>query len=126
MATRLMASERRRAPRIPGRVSLAVTDGGAEVQAETKDLSASGAYCLMDRFLAPMSKLQLRFELPRARSGRTTVRCAGVVVRVEPVVSEADRGRYHIAIFFTELSERDRSVISRYVQQRLSASPPTH
>lgn len=117
-------AERRRAPRIAERVVLAITDGGTELSTETKNLSASGAYCTLDRFIAPMSKLQLRFELPE-RSRRTTVRCAGVVVRVDPVIAGAERARYNVAIFFTELSERNRSAISRFVRQRLSATPST-
>jgi hypothetical protein len=48
------------------------------------------------------------------------LRCTGVVVRTEPVVISPDKGRYHVAIFFTDLSERDRSVLSRFVRQRLS------
>jgi hypothetical protein len=43
------------------------------------------------------------------------VRCTGAVVRAEPVVTNPERGHFNIAIFFTDLSERDRSVISRFV-----------
>ena len=116
--------ERRRAPRIAERVALAITDGGTELTTETRNLSASGAYCTLDHFISPMSKLQLRFELPQG-TRRTTIRCAGVVVRVEPVIAGAERARYNTAIFFTELSERNRSAISRFVRQRLSATPST-
>ena len=68
-----------------------------------------------------MSKLQLRFELP-GRQSRRSIQCSGVVVRVEPVVANAQQGRYHVAVLFTELSERDRSLIERFVRQRLSAT----
>ena len=120
----MVRAERRRAPRIDERVSLAITDGGAELATETHNLSASGVYCTLDRFITPMSKLQLRFELPDG-ARRTTIRCAGVVVRVEPVIAGAERARYNVAIFFTELSERNRSAISRFVRRRLSATPST-
>ena len=114
--------ERRGAPRAPERVIVAVTDAGAALQTETKNISASGAYCTLDRFLAPMTKLQLAFELPQG-SRRVKIRCAGVVVRIEPVVASADRGMYNVAIFFTELAERDRSAIARFVRERLSTTP---
>jgi hypothetical protein len=120
----MTTSERRRAPRAPERISLAVIDGGREFRTETKNLSAVGAYCTLDRFIPPMSKLQLDFELPHG-SRRVRVRCAGVVVRVEPVVANAQRMQYNVALFFTELSERHRSAISRFVRQRLAQSPPT-
>ncbi len=112
--------ERRGAPRVAERVPLAISDAGAELATETKNLSASGAYCTVDRFIAPMSKLQLRFELPDG-SRRVTVRCVGVVVRVEPIVDTIERGRYHLGIFFTDIAERDRAAIARFVRQQLSA-----
>lgn len=118
------ASERRRAPRIPERVAVSISDAGTELKTETKNLSASGAYCMLDRFIAPMSKLQLRFDLANG-SRRVAVRCAGVVVRIEPVIANTERGRYNVAIFFTELSERHRAAIGRFVRQRLAtASSP--
>ena len=125
MATRLMrGQERRRAPRVAERVSVALTEEGKAFQAESENLSAAGVYCTLDRFLPPMTKLQLQFELPDG-ARRVRVRCEGVVVRVEPIIASAERGRYHVAVFFTELAERDRSAISRFVSQRLSARSAT-
>lgn len=133
MAARMMppkrrtdTSERRRTPRVSERVPLGITEGGTTLEAETVNLSAAGAYCTLDRFLAPMTKLQLDYELPDPAGGgalsgrRVRIRCAGVVVRSAPVIVSPDKGRYHVAIFFTDLSERDRSALSRFVRQRLS------
>ncbi len=120
----MRGQERRRAPRVAERVSVALTEEGKAFQAESENLSAAGVYCTLDRFLPPMTKLQLQFELlDGARHVR--VRCEGVVVRVEPIIASAERGRYHVAVFFTELAERDRSAISRFVSQRLSARSAT-
>jgi c-di-GMP-binding flagellar brake protein YcgR len=119
-----MPSERRRAPRVAERVTITVRADGPPVEAETKNLSATGAYCLVDRFVPPMTKLDLRFELPQP-SGHARVHCQGVVVRMEPVIASPEQGRYHMAIYFTTLSTRDRQAITRYVQQRLSSAPPT-
>jgi hypothetical protein len=113
--------EQRRTPRIAERVVMAITDAGTELTTESHNLSTAGVYCTLDRFLAPMSKVQLHFTLtngPRA----SKVRCTGVVVRVEPVIANASRGRFNVAIFFTELSNRDRAAITRFVRQRLSAA----
>ncbi|MBI3996035.1 MAG: PilZ domain-containing protein [Candidatus Omnitrophica bacterium] len=119
-----MSTERRRAPRIAEQVSLAIQDAESSLQTDTKNLSASGVYCTLSRFLAPMTKVELQFELPGALR-RRRVRCSGVIVRVEPVIAHADQGLYHVAIFFTELSERDRAAIARFVQRRLTAGVPT-
>ena len=119
-----MTQERRRHPRVAEPVALAITEAGQALQAETKNLSISGAYCTMDRFMAPMTKVALQFELPNGPR-RAMIRCSGVVVRVEPVIADAERGRFNTAIFFTDLSDRDRSVIERFVRRRLSAAPAT-
>lgn len=123
MATRMNPSpERRRAPRADERITLAITGADGVIQTETKNISASGAYCTTNKFIPPMTKLQVRFDLPDG-SKRTTIHCLGVVVRVEPVISVPERGLYNIAIFFSELSERHRESISRFVQQRLTKNP---
>ena len=125
MATRLMAgSERRRAPRVSERVPLALTGEGAGIHTESENLSAAGVYCTLNRFISPMTKLQVQLELPDGAK-RVRVRCEGVVVRVEPVIDSAERGRYHVAVFFSDLAERDRAAISRFVAQRLAARAST-
>ena len=116
-----MSVERRRAPRASERLLLAMTDGTSTFQAETQNLSISGAYCTLDRFLPPMTKLDVQFELPNG-SPPMRVRCTGVVVRVEPVVANVERPRYHVAIFFTELSERGRAAIDQFVRDHLSVT----
>ena len=117
-------SERRSTPRVAERVSFAITEGQVVLQAESIDLSATGAYCTLERFIAPMTKLQLDYELPDG-SRRVRICCTGVVVRTEPVVASPDKGRYHVAIFFTDLNERDRSAIERFVHQRLARPSPS-
>ena len=118
MATR-MNPERRRSPRADERISLAITGIDGVIQIETKNISASGAYCTTKKFIPPMTKLAIQFELPDGLK-RTTVRSSGVVVRVEPVVSSPDRGLYNMAIFFSDLPEQSRQSISHFVRQRLA------
>ena len=118
--------ERRTAPRVTERVPLAIGEADGRLQTETNNLSASGAYCTLDRFIAPMTKLQLQIALPGG-ARRGMIRCRGVVVRVEPVVSIPHGGRYHMAILFTDLAARDRSAIAQFVTRRLASttSPST-
>ena len=129
MATRMKkaatagATERRRNPRINHRLPMGITSDGTTIQTQTVNLSAAGVYCTLDRFLAPMTKLQLAYELPQG-ARRVKIQCTGVVVRSAPVIATPERGGYHTAIFFTDLSDRDRSVVTRFVQQHL-ARPST-
>ena len=81
------SAERRQAPRVSHRVSLGITGDGTTLQTETVNLSAAGVYCTLDRFLAPMTKLQLDYEVPDPAGGgadgarRVRIQCTGVVVR---------------------------------------------
>ena len=115
--------ERRQAPRVAERLPLTLTGADGVVQADTQNLSAAGAYCALDQFIPPMTKLELQLELPDGPQ-RTPIRCVGVVVRVEPLIATPQQGRYQTAILFTELSERDRSAIERFVARRLAAKHP--
>ncbi len=112
-------AERRQAPRVAERLWLSLDDAKTELPAETKNLSAAGVYCALEPFIPPMTKLQLRFELPVGER-RVRIRCAGVVVRVEPIVTTESKARYHTGIWFSDLSARDREAISEFVRQRLS------
>ena len=116
--------DRRTHPRVDERLILSVADATGTIQAETKNLSATGVYCALQTFLPPMTKLQLEFELPVGQR-RVRVRCEGVVVRVDPVVTTESTARYHTGIWFNELSLRDREAIASYVRQRLAKHPPT-
>ncbi|MBI2885366.1 MAG: PilZ domain-containing protein [Candidatus Omnitrophica bacterium] len=115
--------DRRRAPRLAEHLPLTLGDGpeGISVQTHTKNLSASGAYCTVNRFVRPMTKLKIKLDLPGAPA--VHIYCEGVVVRVEPPHEQAGVSEYHIAIFFSDLAERDRLLIAGYVQRR-SQTPP--
>ena len=128
MATRMSESkkpsdpqqpDRRRTPRVDEQVALAIQSSGTAIQTETKNLSEAGVYCRVDQFVPPMTKLQLSFDLP-LNGRRVRVQCEGAVVRVEPIVAAGLNGQYHLGIFFTDISDRDRSTISQFVRERLS------
>ena len=113
--------DRRQAPRASERVPLSITDGSVDLQVETKDLSASGVCCVATQFIPLMTKVTLRLEVPHG-ARRANIRCTGVIVRTEPI-GTPEAPRYNIAVFFTDLSDQDRGAISRFVRERLSASP---
>ena len=111
--------ERRRAPRVETRLPLSLGDRSAELLTTTHNISASGAYCTVRKFLAPMTKLQVRLELPGDHRA-LPIECQGVVVRVEPPEPVPRRATYRVAIFFNDLSERDRDGLVQFVQARLT------
>jgi len=117
-----MMHERRQTPRVAKRVAVAIAGERGVIQAETKNISAAGAYCTLEQRLAPMTKLEL--ELLLATDPQPVrVRCQGVVVRVEHLPGSSAHPRYDTAVFFTDLTERDRQAISEFVRRHLVASP---
>jgi len=100
-------------------VTVALSDATVALQTETRNISASGFYCTLERFIPPMTKLQLEMELP-SNARRHRIRCTGVVVRTEPTVANPEHGAFNVAVFFTDLAERDRASIAQFVRDRLS------
>ena len=121
MATGMTPQERRAHPRALEQIAFSLQSEQGIIQAETRNLSAAGAYCTSEQFIPPMTKLQITFELPNGQTAKR-ISCEGIVVRIEPLTSNLERWKYHVAIWFSEVSERDRSLITQFVQQRLTAS----
>ena len=121
----MTSSERRGSPRAVSRVSLVLDHAAQEVTTATENLSSSGAYCIVSRYIPAMTKLQVQLELPGERGSRI-IRCQGVVVRIDPPHESPKQSRYQVAIFFNDLPERDRAHVSQYVQQRLQSPTSSH
>jgi hypothetical protein len=110
--------ERRKDIRAKKQVPLKLADSNFDIITETVDISSSGVYCMVTRNLIPMSKIDVVLLVPGKDSDSPTkkIRCKGVVVRSEPVIVEnSDKAHYNIAIFFTDISKKDRKIAEDYV-----------
>jgi hypothetical protein len=115
--------ERRKSPRAFGNVPLKIAHEEGDIVTETVNISRSGAYCCVDRYVEPMTKMKINLLLPLKKGGRSLtkkVACGGVVVRTEPAEK---KGLYNIAIFFSDISQRDAEVISDYVEEYINRVP---
>mgnify|MGYP001577182158 CR=1 FL=1 len=119
--------ERRSHPRIEKNVPLKIKDDRFDIVTETKNISCSGAYCIVNQYLAPMTKVAITLLIPIPKSDNKTVikkiKCQGVVVRTEPNFQTKD-GEYKIAIFFNQIGRKDMQDISSYVNFHLSNMRP--
>lgn len=82
---------------------------------ETGNISRSGLYCKVDRYIEPMTKLKLNLLLPIRKNGKDVSRqvvAEGVVVRAEQI---GDTESHYVAIFFNDISQRDAESIADYV-----------
>jgi len=107
--------ERRRDPRLENNIPVKICQDDGDFVTETLNISRSGAYCCVDAPVALMTKLKIHLLLSFPKGTKTEVKkisCEGVVVRSEAV---ANQGKYNVAIFFSEITERDAEYITDYV-----------
>jgi len=113
--------ERRKHPRTKSKLPLKISKKGLDLITETRNISCSGVYCRVNKPLPLMSKIGLTLLVPALRKGKVAtekVKCNGVVVRSEPIILEkVDTPCQNVAIFFTDLSKKDRGRIADYVLQ---------
>src|SRR5260221_5941519 len=130
--TRKRGVERRRAPRADAKLSMRVEGARDEIArsqlvTESQNISASGVYCLSDRFLAPLSKINLTLVLPRfggRRGANELVKCEGIVVRCEPRQNSGVEKHWELACMFSGLDSTRRELLTDFVTWRnLQALP---
>lgn len=114
-----MIEERRKDQRRRTHLSIKIADESFDVITETADISPSGIYCRLTRLLPLMSKIEVILLVPTKTNWRQTkkIRCKGVVVRIEPIIlKDVEKAHYNAAIFFTEISKKDRKIIESYIE----------
>ncbi len=120
--TRNKKSERRQYPRIEQRLPLKVAANGYDFATSTLNVSCVGAYCHIDKYMPPFTKVMVRLALPISNTNGNrdyNVECKGVVVRVE----DANNGGFNIAVYFNEIANSQRQKISQYINQFLPKIP---
>ncbi len=114
MAKRL--SERRLHPRLNQSLPVRIAANGYDFSTTTQNISCLGAFCHIEKYIPPFTRVAIRLDLPVAtRSGRKdySVECNGVVVRSQ---DDTQKG-FNIAIFFNRIKDNQRKIISKYVAQ---------
>lgn len=129
---RLRGRERRLHPRVDESLPVKITVNGYDFSTTTQNISCVGAYCCVNKYVPPFTKLALKITLPGAESAApdhpigpgaskkmSYIECKGVIVRSEDEAT----GGFNIAIFFNEIAEAARQRISQYVSRSLSCAP---
>ena len=114
--------ERRKFPRIHDEgLSLKLDTGDFDTMTHTMDISASGIYCKVGREIPLMSRVRLAIMVPDAgkdEKALNPLEVDGVVVREHPVIIDGAVKHFDVAIFFDNLSEKDKSVIQGYIERK--------
>jgi PilZ domain len=107
-------------------VQLPIQIGGSDFQitTDTKNISSSGIYCQVDRFVPVMTRLDLKMTIPLIENKRKiekNIDCQAVVVRIQPESEVAQRDSYQLGLFFIGIKNQDRELINRYLQHAFFA-----
>jgi len=115
-------TERRRYPRIEKVLPIKIVADGYDFATSTQNVSCTGAYCHLDKYMPPFTRIAVRVTLP-ITDGDTMktmdVECTGVIVRTE----DDRKGGFNSAIFFNGIKEHQRKKISQYINQFLPQDP---
>ena len=115
----MVAAERRVFPRVRDEgLSVKLNSGDFDTVTHTLDISASGIYCKIDREIPIMSRVRIKLMVPdqvKPDKDAKELDVDGVIVREHPVIIDGVIKHYDAAIFFDNLSEKERSVIQNYI-----------
>jgi len=117
--------EKRLHPRLSHNLPLKVAANGYDFTTTTQNISCLGAYCRINKYVPPFTRVMIKLDLPaaKAKSSNYQLDCKGVIVRSEDDAS----GGFNIAIFFNAIKDDQRKKISQYISRFLPAesSSPT-
>ena len=112
-------AERRLYPRAQKQLALKIKTEGGDIVTQTENISCVGTYCVVDKPIPAMTKLSLLLLLPlrsKNRNVTSRIHCKGVVVRSE---NASEAGKFNVAVFFNEISDRNKAKISQYISQHI-------
>lgn len=104
--------ERRRSIRIDESLPFKIGASGFELEATSLNISNNGAMCLVAKDLPLMTKLSMAISL----DSKKTLCVHGVVVRKE---KEPLTGEFRVAVFFSDMTEGDRTALNRFMASRI-------
>ena len=114
----LSKKERRLHPRLAHNLPLKVAANGYDFATTTQNISCLGAYCSINKYVPPFTRVMIKLDLPvaDANGGRNyQLDCKGVIVRSQ----DDPGGGFNIAIFFNAIKDSQRKKISQYINRFL-------
>lgn len=113
--------EKRKYPRLKDCLSITLSDSQWDIATETTNISASGAYCAIDKPMELMTKLSITLFVPYENKQERKfkkITCGGVVVRNEQVKYNGQYP-YRVGIYFNEIKKIDRKLLLSYIESFL-------
>jgi hypothetical protein len=116
-----LKKERRQHPRIDKELPISVVANGYDFSTSTQNISCLGAYCHIEKYVPPFTKVRIKMNVPLVANGakeHCDIDCHGVIVRTE----DEPNGGYNVAIFFNKISDHPRQKLAQYVSQTVTGS----
>ncbi len=113
---RISVKERREFPRLNQQLPISVAANGYDFVTSTMNISCLGAYCRIEKYVPPFTRVRIKMDLPIAKNEKAEVECDGVIVRSE---DDMDKGGFNVAIFFNRITDAPRKKITQYINQFL-------
>ncbi len=124
MVERFHNFERRSSHRVEAHLPVKISGTDFHFATDTKNISSAGLYCQVNRFIPVLTKLALILFIPlivKNQKVEKQINCSAVIVRVEPETEQAETMNYNVGLFFTDIKDKDRAVIAKYIQQAFFA-----
>ena len=106
-------------------ISLKVKSGDIDIITKSLDISASGVYCKLEKEIPVMSRIKVTLIVPKAKKDASSgslrpvkIQTDGVAVREHPVIVGGEISHYDVAVFFENISAKDREILLEYIDQR--------
>ncbi len=112
--------EKRKHKRVESRLPLKLKEGDFDFITETKNVSCSGAYCEVTRYLPPLTKIDVMLVFPKGEGETEAVSCKGIVVRTDHMPLSNGTNHYCIAIYFSDINKSDMSKLNQFVEVQTS------
>jgi len=110
--------EKRAKQRISKTIPVSIEGGDKTFATETIDISPAGAYCRTEDPLPLMSKVAIKLVVSghaKTKKKDKIINCKGTVVRTHPVIVDGKTKGYDVAVFFDDMDDEDRELLSEYI-----------
>ncbi len=108
---------RRKFPRFDIQVPLNLSISGEKIEealdATSINVSMNGVYCTVNHYLPLFNKVLITFVIPEKTGSPYNIvsQCEAAVVRIEPENEKPGQTEYHVALYFYNLSQKERNLL---------------
>ncbi len=113
--------ERRKSPRVGVELPITLEGSSGEVRGRTLNISSSGIYFELSRYIEPMTKLRMGLAIPISTEdgAEGIVQFDGIIVRTEPETESDEVTAYRMAVFFTDVPDSSKDILTRFISTHL-------